>query len=109
MTSLSLDPSNVETDCDFLLEVPDRSFLPEPCRTCPHMTDPGDLSVTPKQNASYWNPSSSLLHEDEKDSEQPPAKAGGFVLRTESPETRRLNDASYSPSIWKSSLGRGSK
>jgi hypothetical protein len=25
---------------------------------------------------------------------QPPAKAGGFVLRTESPDTRRLNDAS---------------
>ena len=41
--------------------------------------------------------------------EQPPAKAGGFVLRTESPDTRRLNDASYSPSILKSSLGRGSK
>ena len=25
---------------------------------------------------------------------QPPAKAGGFMLRTESPDTRRLNDAS---------------
>ena len=25
---------------------------------------------------------------------QPPAKAGGFELRTESPDTRRLNDAS---------------
>jgi hypothetical protein len=24
---------------------------------------------------------------------QPPAKAGGFELRTESPDTRRLNDA----------------
>jgi len=25
---------------------------------------------------------------------QPPAKAGGFMLRIESPDTRRLNDAS---------------
>ena len=41
--------------------------------------------------------------------EQPPAEAGGFVLRTESPDTRRLNDASYSPSILNSSFGRGSK
>ena len=54
MTSLALTPSDIVTDCDLLLEDPDRSFLPEPCRTCPHMTDPGDLSVTPKQNASYW-------------------------------------------------------
>ncbi len=28
------------------------------------------------------------------DTKQPPAKAGGFELRTESPDTRRLNDAS---------------
>ena len=40
---------------------------------------------------------------------QPPAEAGGFVLRTESPDTRRLNDASYSGSILKSSSGFGSK
>lgn len=40
---------------------------------------------------------------------QPPAKAGGFELRTESPDTRRLNDASYSGSILKSSFGFGSK
>jgi len=26
--------------------------------------------------------------------QQPPAKAGGLVLRTKSPDTRRLNDAS---------------
>jgi len=31
---------------------------------------------------------------------QPPAKAGGFELRTESPDTRRLYDASWSPSVW---------
>jgi hypothetical protein len=40
---------------------------------------------------------------------QLPAKAGGFELRTESPDTRRLNDASYSGSILKSSFGLGSK
>ena len=40
---------------------------------------------------------------------QPPAKAGGFELRTKSPDTRRLNDASYSGSILKSSFGFGSK
>ncbi len=40
---------------------------------------------------------------------QPPAKAGGFELRTESTDTRRLNDASYSGSILKSSFGFGSK
>ncbi|WMJ08020.1 Mbeg1-like protein [Nitrosomonas sp. sh817] len=40
---------------------------------------------------------------------QPPAKAGGFELRTESPDTRRLNDASYSGSILKLSFGFGSK
>jgi len=28
------------------------------------------------------------------DTQQPPAKAGGLGLRTESPDTRRLNDAS---------------
>ena len=40
---------------------------------------------------------------------QPPAKAGGFELRTWSPDTRRLNDASYGGSILKSSFGLGSK
>ncbi|WP_256207959.1 hypothetical protein [Nitrosomonas sp. Nm166] len=40
---------------------------------------------------------------------QPPAKAGGFELRTESPDTRRLNDAFYSGSILKLSFGFGSK
>ena len=40
---------------------------------------------------------------------QPPAKAGGFVLRTESPDTRRLNDASHSGSSLKSSSDFGSK
>jgi len=29
-----------------------------------------------------------------KQTKQPPAKARGFELRTESPDTRRLNDAS---------------
>ena len=29
----------------------------------------------------------------------PPAKAGGFELRTESPDTRRLNDAFLSPML----------
>ena len=29
-----------------------------------------------------------------RNTKQPPAKAGGFELRTESPDTRRLNDAS---------------
>lgn len=38
-----------------------------------------------------------------------PAKAGGFELRTESPDTRRLNDASYSGPILKLSSGLGSK
>ena len=40
---------------------------------------------------------------------QPPAEAGGFELRTGSPDTRRLNDASYGGSILNSSLGLGSK
>lgn len=40
---------------------------------------------------------------------QPPAKADGFELRTESPDARRLNDASYSGSILKLSFGFGSK
>ena len=40
---------------------------------------------------------------------QPPAKAGGFELRTGSPDTRRLNDASYGDSILNSSFGLGSK
>jgi len=40
---------------------------------------------------------------------QPPAKAGGFELRTGSPDTRRLNDASYGGSILNSSFGLGSK
>ena len=39
----------------------------------------------------------------------PPAKAGGLGFRTESPDTRRLNDASYSGSILKSSFGLASK
>ena len=38
---------------------------------------------------------------------QPPAKAGGFELRTGSPDTRRLNDASYGDSILNSSFGLG--
>ena len=41
--------------------------------------------------------------------EQPPAQAGGFELRTGSPDTRRLNDASYGGSILNSSFGLGSK
>jgi hypothetical protein len=40
---------------------------------------------------------------------QPPAEAGGFELRTGSPDTRRLNDASYGGSALKSSFGFGSK
>ena len=40
---------------------------------------------------------------------QPPAKAGGFELRTGSPDTRRLNDAFYGGSILNSSFGLGSK
>ncbi len=36
-------------------------------------------------------------------------KAGGFELRTGSPDTRRLNDASYGGSILNSSFGFGSK
>ena len=39
----------------------------------------------------------------------PPAKAGGFELRTGSPDTRRLNDASYGGSILNSSFELGSK
>lgn len=46
---------------------------------------------------------------NEAGTKQPPAKAGGFEFRTESPETRRLNDASYSGSILKLSFGFGSK
>jgi len=45
----------------------------------------------------------------DKFTKQPPAKAGGFELRTESPDTRRLNDASYSGSILKLSFGFGIK
>ena len=45
----------------------------------------------------------------EASTKQPPAKAGGFELRTGSPDTRRLNDASYGGSILNSSLGLGSK
>jgi hypothetical protein len=33
-------------------------------------------------------------NKNENETQQPPAKAGGLVLRTESPDTRRLNDAS---------------
>ena len=44
-----------------------------------------------------------------RETKQPPAKAGGLELRTESPDTRRLNDASYSGSILKLSFGFGSK
>ncbi len=40
---------------------------------------------------------------------QPPAEAGGFGLRTGSPDTRRLNDASFYGSVLKSSFGFGSK
>lgn len=40
---------------------------------------------------------------------QPLAKAGGFELRTENPDTRRLNNASYSGSILKLSFGFGSR
>jgi len=40
---------------------------------------------------------------------QPPAEAGGFELRTGSPDTRRLNDASEHYSIRKSSFASGSK
>jgi len=40
---------------------------------------------------------------------QPPAEAGGFGLRTGSPDTRRLNDASFCGSVLKSSFGFGSK
>ena len=40
---------------------------------------------------------------------RPPAKTGGFELRTESPDTRRLNDTSYLGSILKSSFGLDSK
>ena len=43
------------------------------------------------------------------DTKQPPAEAGGFGLRTGSPDTRRLNDASYCGSVLKSSFGFGSK
>ena len=45
----------------------------------------------------------------DKETKQPPAKAGGFTLRTGSPDTRRLNDASYGGSILNSSFGLGSK
>jgi hypothetical protein len=41
------------------------------------------------------------------DTKQPPAKAGGFELRTGSPDTRRLNDASYGGFILNSSFGLG--
>ena len=37
---------------------------------------------------------SGLKYKGPRNTKQPPAKAGGFVLRTESPDTRRLNDAS---------------
>jgi MerR family copper efflux transcriptional regulator len=35
-----------------------------------------------------------LARLDTRLTKQPPTKVGGFVLRTESPDTRRLNDAS---------------
>jgi hypothetical protein len=34
------------------------------------------------------------ISDEHNNTKQPPAKAGGFELRTESPDTRRLNDAS---------------
>lgn len=40
---------------------------------------------------------------------QPPAKAGGFTLRTGSPDTCRLNNASYGVSILNSLFGLGIK
>ena len=46
---------------------------------------------------------------DVEGTKQPPAEAGGFGLRTGSPDTRRLNDASYCASVLKSSFEFGSK
>jgi hypothetical protein len=46
---------------------------------------------------------------DLAETKQPPAEAGGFGLRTGSPDTRRLNDASCYGSVLKSSFGFGSK
>jgi len=56
-------------------------------------------------------PDLSISNEEllQRTTKQPPAKAGGFELRTKSPDTRRLNDTSYSDSILKLSFGFGSK
>ena len=66
---------------------------------------------------SHWQASNfELTHRQlaaeavsKRGTKQPPAKAGGFELRTGSPDTRRLNDASYGGSILNSSFGLGSK
>ena len=43
----------------------------------------------------HWErPATVWLNPVRQENKQPPAKAGGFELRTESPDTRRLNDAS---------------
>lgn len=51
-------------------------------------------------------PDLSISNEEllQRTTKQPPAKAGGFELRTKSPDTRRLNDTSYSDSILKLSF-----
>ena len=65
------------------------------------------IDILQKQESNYFL--SRQLDSSSSSTKQPPAKAGGLELRTESPDTRRLNDASYSGSILKLSFGFGSK
>ncbi|WP_074974036.1 PEP-CTERM sorting domain-containing protein [Nitrosospira multiformis] len=49
--------------------------------------EPGTLALLGIGFARLWT-------QRRRMTQQPPAKAGGLGLRTESPDTRRLNDAS---------------
>jgi hypothetical protein len=62
-----------------------------------------------KQKSRVRNDMKNQLDIRNPGTKQPPAEAGGFGLRTESPDTRRLNDASFYGSVLKSSFGFGSK
>ena len=66
-------------------------------------------TVAALRKSTHFDPSGAPLYTrpDGTPTKQPPAKAGGFVLRTESPDTRRLNDASHSGSLLKSSSDFG--
>lgn len=65
---------------------------------CAHFISEETRELQAKKRGSKkskgWELSAVILKKDKGATKQPPAKAGGFELRTESPDTRRLNDAS---------------